>query len=124
MHACVTAKLYNFMKLQNQNLAERLAAAAAAPLPLPPAQSAAIVQNVAPTVMPGAGASDASAAKTARGRPRVETVQMTIRPTRELRDKLDQLAIQRAVSEARIITAQEIALEFLERALDVEASQA
>jgi hypothetical protein len=123
MHACVTAKLYNFMKLQNQNLAERLAAAAA-PLPLPPAPAAVTVQNVAPPGIPGATIGDANATKTARGRPRVETVQMTIRPTRELRDKLDQLAIQRAVSEARIITAQEIALEFLERALDVEASQA
>jgi len=98
------------MKLQNQNLAERLAAAAATPLPLPPAASVVTAVNaVAPTT---------------RGRPRIETVQMTIRPSRSLRERLDQMAIQRAISEARIVTAQEIVIEILESALRADLEKA
>jgi hypothetical protein len=109
------------MKLQNQGLRERLAAAAAASLPLPP--ETIVASTIASTVPQQVTNSGVDRVKTVRGRPRIETVQMTIRPSRALRDKLDQIAIQRAVTEARIITAQEIALEFLERALDVEANQ-
>lgn len=121
MYACIHLKSYKFMKLQNQNLAERLAAAAAVPLPLPPATrpSALALHTTRHAEMTRDPVISVS-----RGRPRLETVQMTIRPSRALREKLDQLAIQRAVSEARIITAQEIALEFLEKALATEPVRA
>lgn len=118
MHAIVNVKSYNFMKLQNQNLAERLAAAAATPLPLPPAVSATA------TVSPTAAVPSETIAITLRGRPRIETVQMTIRPSRFLRERLDQIAIQRAVSEMRMVTAQEIAIEILESALRVDTEHA
>lgn len=106
------------MKLQNQNLAERLAAAAAMPLPLPPAAS-----TVA-SISSAAVASSETVALTLRSRARTETVQMTIRPSRVLRERLDQVAIQRAVSEARIVTAQEIAIEILESALRADLEKA
>ena len=121
MCARVNLKSYKFMKLQNQNLAERLAAAAAVPLPLPPAAMPLPLSRQATHHAETLGEPGMSFS---RGRPRLETVQMTIRPSRALREKLDQLAIQRAVSEARIITAQEIALEFLEKALATEPVRA
>lgn len=107
------------MKLQNQNLAERLAAAAATPLPLPPAASVVTAVNA-----PGTLTAGDAVAPTTRGRPRIETVQMTIRPSRSLRERLDQMAIQRAISEARIVTAQEIVIEILESALRADLEKA
>jgi hypothetical protein len=49
---------------------------------------------------------------------------MTIRPSRSLRERLDQMAIQRAISEARIVTAQEIVIEILESALRADLEKA
>src|SRR5579862_5464943 len=89
-------------------LAARLAGAAATPVPLPPPPA-----NTTPPPVkePPAIAHKAAARK---GRPSIDTVGITLRPSKSLLQRYTLAAADRTRKAGRVISAQEIMLERLE----------
>lgn len=97
-------------------LAARLGSAMAKPPPLPPnnterseaaqPQSAPVLRTIKP---------DTESLHTRRGRPPIDTKGITLRPTKELLKRYTLAAAERTRTEGRVISAQEIMLEQLER---------
>ena len=96
-------------------LAAALTNAAATPVPLPeraPAPVVAMPQRVeAPAKTEARPPKKAGKAKVA-----IETVGITLRPSRELLTRYTNAAAERTKKEGRVVSAQEIMLEVLERA--------
>jgi hypothetical protein len=95
-------------------LAASLTSAAAASLPLPERAAAPVVSMRERAEAPPK-AEAASAKKTGRVKVMADTVGMTLRPERELLNRYTLAAAERTKKEGRVISAQEIMLEVLER---------
>jgi hypothetical protein len=96
-------------------LAARLGSAMAKPPPLPsntPERSEA--PHSAPPIL-RAIKPDTGSVPTRRGRPSIDTKGITLRPTKELLKRYTLAAADRTRTEGRVISAQEIMLEQLER---------
>jgi hypothetical protein len=96
-------------------LAARLGSAMAKPPPLPnDIERSEAAQPSTPifrtTIKP-----DAEPTTTRRGRPPIDTKGITLRPTKELLNRYTLAAAERTRTEGRVISAQEIMLEQLER---------
>ncbi len=95
-------------------LAASLTTAAAAPLPLPERPAASVVampqRQEAPRKAEASQPKKAGKAKSAAG-----TVGITLRPERELLTRYTNAAADRTKKEGRVVSAQEIMLEVLER---------
>lgn len=104
-------------------LAARLGAAANKPLPLPEPTPLTLVPTPAPTA-PAAAAPAPAAPEPARGAPKKtkrveevkETVAITLRPSRSMLTRYTMAAAERTRETGRVISAQEMMLEQLERA--------
>ncbi|MGO9238718.1 MAG: hypothetical protein ACLP4V_33190 [Methylocella sp.] len=97
-------------------LAASLTSAAAAPLPLPPRPPATVVpmpQPEAETAPPERPVSRAK--KAAKEKKGIDTVGITLRPSRDLLNRYTLAAAERTRKEGRVVSAQEIMLEVLER---------
>ncbi|MDE2437606.1 MAG: hypothetical protein KGM49_15235 [Sphingomonadales bacterium] len=102
-------------------LAARLGAAANKPLPLPESTPLTLVPPPAPA---GAAAPAPTAPEPARAAPKKpkrveetkETVAITLRPTRTMLTRYTMAAAERTRETGRVISAQEMMLEQLERA--------
>lgn len=94
-------------------LAARLAGAAATPVPLPspPANT-----NPPPVKEPPPATTHKAAARAAvrKGRPAIDTVGITLRPSKTLLQRYTLAAADRTRKAGRVISAQEIMLERLE----------
>ena len=119
-----------FLVKQDRNsaaLAAELLKAAKEPLPLPEKQSASVIampQRTESEATPpvkvaeteaSAPAEARRAKKPAKGKTVVETVAITLRPSRELLNDYTMAAAERTKTMGKVISAQEIMLEVLER---------
>ncbi len=96
-------------------LAASLTSAANASLPLPERAPAAVV---AMPSRPEAAADEADAPrakKAGKAKPAADTVGITLRPERELLNRYTMAAAERTKKEGRVVSAQEIMLEVLQR---------
>lgn len=97
------------------DLAARLTSAAAAPLVAAPAPTPA-APATAPTPAPSERApAKRKAPKAAAKKEVADTMQLTLRPTRALYGRYVAAAADRSRSEGRVVSAQEIMLEILEK---------
>jgi hypothetical protein len=107
----------NFMKPNRDasELAARLGSAMAKPPPLPSndTERSEAAQPSTPNFL--AIKPDAEPNTTRRGRPPIDTKGITLRPTKELLTRYTLAAADRTRTEGRVISAQEIMLEQLER---------
>lgn len=94
------------------DLAARLTSAAAAPLVAAPAPAA---PATAPTPAPERAPAKRKAPKAAAKKEAVDTMQLTLRPTRALYGRYVAAAADRSRTEGRVVSAQEIMLEILEK---------
>ena len=99
-------------------LAASLSSAAAAPLQLPERTHVAANSSVAPTEKPAAPTQPKKAAKT-KAAP--DTVGITLRPDRALLNRYTNAAADRTRKEGKVISAQQIMIEVLERGLQVKS---
>ena len=95
------------------SLAEKFAQAAAAPLPLPAQAKPAAM--VAPITLNAETPIEPKAEPKARVKVMADTVQMTLRPGRGLVSKYTNAAADRTRQVGKVVSAQEIMLEVLER---------
>lgn len=96
-------------------LAARLADAAKKPVPLPEAPVLKVVETMPPAPAPEA-APQPSAKKSKAAKAAAETVAITLRPTRAMLKRYTMAAADRTRETGRVISAQEMMLEQLERA--------
>ncbi len=96
------------------DLAARLTSAAAAPLVAAPAPAAA-APATAPTPAPERAPAKRKAPKAAAKKEAADTMQLTLRPTRALYGRYVAAAADRSRTEGRVVSAQEIMLEILEK---------
>jgi hypothetical protein len=99
-------------------LAASLSSAAAAPLALPERVPVAANSSVAPSEKQAAPAVPKKAAK-AKAAP--DTVGITLRPERSLLTRYTNAAADRTRKEGKVISAQQIMIEVLERGLQVKS---
>ena len=99
-------------------LAASLSSAAAAPLQPPQRIPVAANSSVAPTEKPAAPTQPKKAAKT-KAAP--DTVGITLRPDRALLNRYTIAAADRTRKEGKVISAQQIMIEVLERGLQVKS---
>lgn len=92
-------------KIDTASLAARLGAAASKPLPVPPI--AALAQQESRNFIE---ASNFPKAKLP-GRPKEDTIAVTLRPSRELMKRLIEESARRSTQEGRLITTQKLILE-------------
>lgn len=99
-------------------LAASLSSAAAAPLPLPERPPIAANSSVAPVEKPAERAQPKKA-----GKPKAapDTVPITLRPERELLIRYTNAAADRTRKEGKVISAQQIMMEVLERGPQVKS---
>ncbi len=97
-------------------LAARLGSAMAKPPPLP-SNTTERIEAALPSAPPILRAikPDTGSVPTRRGRPSIDTKGITLRPTKELLNRYTLAAADRTRTEGRVISAQEIMLEQLER---------
>ena len=95
-------------------LAASLTTAANASLPLPD-RAAAEVVSIPPRTEAPSRAEAPQAKKTGKVKPVADTVGITLRPERELLNRYTMAAAERTKKEGRVVSAQEIMLEVLQR---------
>lgn len=95
-------------------LAASLTSAAAAPLPLP-ARPAAVVPLPQPENEQQRERPVSRGKKAAKEKKAIDTVGITLRPSRDLLSRYTLAAAERTKKEGRVVSAQEIMLEVLER---------
>jgi len=91
---------------------------AAAPLPLPEKTPVAANSSVAPAEKPAASAQPK---KSAKAKIAPDTVGITLRPDRALLNRYTNAAADRTRKEGKVISAQQIMIEVLERGLQVKS---
>jgi hypothetical protein len=96
-------------------LAASLSSAAAAPLPLPEKIHIAANSSVAPVEQPAPPPKKSGKVKTVP-----DTVGITLRPERDLLNRYTIAAADRTRKEGKVISAQQIMIEVLERGLQVK----
>ena len=96
-------------KIDTASLAARLGAAASKPLPVPPI--AALPTQESRDFMDGA---DSHKAKLP-GRPKEDTIAVTLRPSRDLMKRLIEESARRSTQEGRLITTQKLILEAVQQ---------
>src|ERR1035441_6382866 len=95
-------------------LAASLTSAANTPLPLP--QSSLVSEMSAPAITKTSGEeAEASPRKARKMKVVTGTVGITLRPEKELLNRYTMMAAERTKKEGKVISAQQIMLEFLER---------
>jgi hypothetical protein len=106
-------------------LAESLRSAAAAPLPLP---GQPLEMQPVPTIEPSESKAEQPSKSDGPGQKRLmkakeaaDTVQIALRPTRELLNRYVLSAAERTRKEGKVISAQQIMLEVLEKGAKVYA---
>lgn len=95
-------------------LAARLAGAAATPVPLPSPPANTIPPPVKEPPSAHKAAAAQAAARKKKGRPVIDTVGITLRPSKTLLQRYTLAAADRTRKAGRVISAQEIMLERLE----------
>ena len=96
-------------KIDTASLAARLGAAASTPLPVPPIAAM-------PTQERRNASDESSLNKTKLpGRPKEDTVAVTLRPSRELMQRLIEESARRSTQEGRMITTQKLILEAVQQ---------
>jgi hypothetical protein len=95
-------------------LAASLSSAAAAPLPLPEKIHVAANSSVAPAEKTAA---PLPPKKSGRAKPAPDTTGITLRPSCELLNRYTMAAAERTFKEGKVISAQQIMIEVLERGL-------
>jgi hypothetical protein len=98
-------------------LAASLSSAAAAPLPLPERIHVAANSSVAPVEK---AAAPALPKKSSKAKTVPDTVGITLRPERDLLTRYTNAAADRTRKEGKVISAQQIMIEVLERGLQVK----
>lgn len=96
-------------------LAASLTSAAAAPLPLPVRPAGPIVPLPQPESETPQERPASRGKKAAKGKKAIDTVGITLRPPRDLLSRYTLAAAERTRKEGRVVSAQEIMLEVLER---------
>ena len=97
-------------------LAASLTTAANASLPLPERSAAPAADVVAmPQRREATKVDEPEARKTGKVKPMADTVGITLRPERELLNRYTMAAAERTKKEGRVVSAQEIMLEVLQR---------
>jgi hypothetical protein len=97
-------------------LAASLTSAANASLPLPERAAAAVVaMPQRPEALAEAEAEAPRVRKAGKAKPAADTVGITLRPERELLNRYTMAAAERTKKEGRVVSAQEIMLEVLQR---------
>jgi hypothetical protein len=97
------------------DLAARLTSAAATPLVAPAAAPAPAPAVTTPAATPAKRERKAVAKKDAAKKEATDTMQLTLRPTRALYGRYVAAAADRSRQEGRVVSAQEIMLEILEK---------
>jgi hypothetical protein len=97
------------------DLAARLTSAAATPLVAPAAAPAPAPAVTTPAATPAKRERKAVAKKDAAKKEATDTMQLTLRPTRTLYGRYVAAAADRSRQEGRVVSAQEIMLEILEK---------
>jgi hypothetical protein len=97
------------------DLAARLTSAAATPLVAPVAAPAPAPAVTTPAATPAKRERKAVAKKDAAKKEATDTMQLTLRPTRALYGRYVAAAADRSRQEGRVVSAQEIMLEILEK---------
>jgi hypothetical protein len=95
-------------------LAASLTSAANAPLPLPQRTTADVVAMTPRTESPSQ-AEAPPVKKAGKVKPAADTVGITLRPERELLNRYTMAAAERTKKEGRVVSAQEIMIEVLQR---------